>query len=678
MQSVSTLLFTLCIFLAAALGSIVQPLVGKILLPLCGGSASVWSTCLLFFQIGLLVGYGYAAFMQKFSLRIQISCHALATVATLLFLPISIGDLVSFQQGTPPVITVLLNLVILCGVPYVLLSATSPLFQSWSAQYSNGKSPYWLYSVSNAASLLGLLSYPFLFEPNYALPEQSIVWSRVCFGFICAALILIALLAGRVTPAQVTTANAADHPARTHPWMMWLLYSFTGSLLLMGVTNVICRDIAAIPLLWIIPLSIFLLTFSASFTWRFNSSTLLACLLLSIILTMTHERVGLSGSVWFLVSAFSAYAFAALICSSELANCKPPPEDSTRFYLCIALGGALGGAFVSLLAPVIFVDYSEFAFGMIIFCLLNVARIARFSKRGPVLKQITFGAVTLLVSFILTTFLSMLSSSANVIFKDRSFYGTLRVTCDHCNDPQREQYSFTHGNTVHGVQHRREAARHIPTAYFAEGSGIQRALSFYSTSTPVRIGVVGLGIGTVAAYGRTGDLYKFYELDPAVTAVARKYFTFLSDSKATVEVVHGDGRLLLEDELNRKQQQNFDLLMLDAFSSDSVPVHLLTTEALQLYQQHLSSSGIMIFNISNRYLDLESLLAAEALALGLESVTLLHFDEGAAVSRYVALFKKGLPIGASLMAQGGIVSKLSEAVHPWTDNSSNILSILRR
>ena len=565
---------------------------GRFVLPWFGGTPAVWSVCLLFFQGALLAGYGYAHWQRRPRIHVALLAVSLA------FLPVI---------PTRPAITdspsarILLLLAITVGVPYFLLSATAPLLQKWTSSSSPERSPWRLYALSNFGSFLALLSYPFLVEPYVRLRTQAWIWS----GLYIAFTVLCGVVAWAAGPAVESARDAA--PGESGPTaltvLFWLGLSAAGSTLLLATTNIVTQDIAVSPFLWIAPLSLYLLTFVLAFErdrWYPRLPFAVAAGVLAPVACVT-VNAGIGLAIWLQLTVYLATLFViCMLCHGELRYSKPEPRHLTVFYLTIAAGGVLGGIFVALIAPRIFKEFNEYPIGLAAACLLGLGGWLR-SGAWSLWTQSNFAIripiMALLLGGLSSTLTVTMNGSRQAIATWRNFYGILRVT--DLPDPNGAMRELTHGRIKHGSQYLEQALRDRPTSYYGPHSGVGLALNALPQG-PRRIAVIGLGTGTMAAWGRPGDFIRFYEINPLVQTIATTLFTFLPDSKAKIEVVLGDARIQME-----RQEMAFDMLVVDAFSSDAIPVHLLTVEAADIYRKHLLPGGLLLFHISNRSLNLE-------------------------------------------------------------------------
>ncbi|HTZ97571.1 MAG TPA: fused MFS/spermidine synthase [Terriglobales bacterium] len=631
---VSRLAYGFTIFSSAFLLFQVQPIITKLILPWFGGAAAVWSVCLLFFQTFLLIGYLYAHLLtKKLQPRAQGWVHAALLAASLLVLPIVPRATLQPDGTEDPALRVLLVLALTIGLPYFLLASTSPLLQAWVASSASARDPYRLYALSNAGSLLGLLTYPVFFEPRLSNRHQAICWSVAYAGV--AALLATLTFANHASGEISLPMDSAPTPAvEVRAW--WVALAACGSMLLLSITNHISQNIAAIPLLWIIPLSLYLLTFIVCFADRsFYRQGLFLQLLAVTLAGMAFALAPGHGNLppTILVPLFCTGLFACcMVCHGELARLKPDPSHLTSFYLLISLGGTVGALFVALLAPHIFTGYYELPVALG-FCgvLIPIVlyRDTDFAAHTRFRKQIFLAAAVLITAFCASLYVSAQRSGARARVSVRNFYGALRVedrvatsvALTQGDKPQPldadpRYRDLINGTIEHGIQFLSGGRRLEATTYYARNSGVGLAIKSVAQQGPVKVGVIGLGAGTIAAYGRPGDDYTFYEINPLVIEVANNEFSFLRQSRAQVNVVLGDARLSLE----KGPSQQFDVLAVDAFSSDAIPIHLLTREAFQLYARQTKSTGLIAVHVSNKYLDLEPVVAAAATTLGRRAV----------------------------------------------------------
>jgi spermidine synthase len=654
------LLFVATTFASAFLIFLVQPLVAKRILPWFGGVPAVWSLCLAFYQTTLFAGYAYAYLLiARARPRAQLIVHSVAVAAAVLALPVLPGDAWRPDGHADPSAAILVMLLANVALPFFVLAATGPLVAVWFSRRYPARSPYPLYAVSNLGSLVALLAYPFALEPRLALSTTGQTWS-VAFAVTGAAVIACAALSARLNPA--VAAAAADTTSRARPGRvaLWVLLSGCAVVLLMGITNHLCLDVASVPFLWIVPLAIYLATlivcFGAPRVYRRIPFVLLAVLAFCADLILPRlglamaVRNALGGAVTYQIVQYGLFLLGAcMVLHGELYRLRPPARSLTAYYLCTSGGGALGGLFVGLVAPRVFDGFYELQVGLALACLLFLAAcyddVRGFLARGaPTWRwAIVVPAVAMALGYAgMQTF----RTPRYVLHQERSFFGVLRVELQRSADSQAR--ALLHGSTQHGVQVVGNETK--PTSYYGIHTGIGIALARLEQSPPVRIGVVGLGTGTLASYGRAGDQIQFFEIDPAVIRLSRDsgFFTFLEQSAADVAVVLGDGRISLA----REREQNaprFDYLIVDAYSSDAVPLHLLTREALALYLDSLEPDGLLAIHTSSRHFDLLPVLSrlAEEAQLhfaSLDSTAAPKFFSGA--STWVFFARDAAPIDA--------------------------------
>ena len=648
--------FALTIFLSAFLLFQVQPLIGKAILPSFGGGPAVWTTCLLFFQLTLLAGYGYThVTSSRLSLRTQSRLHIALLAISLFLLPITpSAELWKPGPDDPPTRQILLLLIGTIGLPYLLLSSTAPLIQRWFAAAYPVRSPYRLYALSNSGSLLALLTYPVLFEPWLALRNQALVWSWIYLGFVvCSAWIVLrgplwtplksAIPGGEQDSARppeegspLSDLNGGDPPG-VIPVLLWLGLSAMASALLLAATNQICQEVAVVPFLWILPLAIYLLTFIICFDdeRRYDRRWFGILLGVAAPAALMLIALGLRVPLVYQAAIHSLALFAGcMCCHGELVKAKPHPRHLTTFYFFVAGGGALGGALVALLAPMAFAGLMEYPLALAGCAALTLCASYRARAWEPYQDRPywVIAPVTALMFVVVTPmFLSTASSKQDSIVQSRNFYGVLRLTEQ--ADEHGAKRVLTHGTVIHGSQFVDEEKRSWPTTYYGHQSGVGLAMKHHprrqagtETERSLRVGVVGLGAGTIAALAAPGDYIRFYEINPQVIRISSEYFNFRRDTAAVVDVITGDARIRMESELARGQPQNFDILAIDAFSSDAIPIHLLTRECIDTYWRHLKPDGLLLFHISNRVLNLEPVV--RGLAAHCECEVRFVFSEG--------------------------------------------------
>lgn len=717
--------FALALFTSAALLFWVQPLVAKMLLPLLGGAPAVWNTCMVFFQALLLAGYAYALLLsQRLSLRNQAVLHAVLLLAAGLVLPFTLSNrvLALLPTQSSPIGWLLMALLVTVGPPFLLLSATAPLLQRWFSHSSHkaARDPYFLYAVSNAGSMLALLGFPFLLEPAFAVRTQSWIWA---VGYAVLVLLVIScaiLLNGRKATNYAVVA-AAESVVTVKPAQRfeWVLFAFVPSTLMLGVTTFIATDVASVPLIWIIPLALYLLTFILAFGNQQLIKLPLTSILFPTALLVLGAFVILSPpiSVWVTITLHLLVFFlAALVSHQRLAQSRPHVSKLPEYYLWIAVGGVLGGIFNALLAPLLFSTPYEYpaaivlallvrpvtpqeqktrswmrmTFPTFIFVLtfglaLTVPRLGLSGKLDnglvlllPLLLCFAFAVrrplvFALALAALMFASIPYLNASTQTLATERNFFGVWRVT----TNPNEEFRRLYHGSTVHGIQLKDAARKCEPTSYYHKDGPLGQVFAVYNSKPSIKpVAATGLGAGTIGTYAAQGQEWDFYDIDPNIVRIASdpRYFTFLSDcTKASYRVILGDARLRLREAPAGK----YGLLIMDAFSSDSVPAHLLTTEAMNLYLDKLSTDGVLAFHISNRYLNLEPLLSGLSRRAGL-SAFVRRDEERNVVGRYpsvwVVMARNDSSLGTIATddrwrrVQGDMV---------WTDDFSNILSLLK-
>ena len=684
MERERPLYFPATIFLSAFLLFQVQPIMGRYILPWFGGGPTVWTSCMLFFQTLLLAGYGYAHWLgSRRRTRLAAILHIALLGASLLFLPIAPrADTWKAVASSDPSGRIVLLLAATLGGPYLMLSATGPLLQRWFNLAQPDKSPWRLYALSNLGSFLALLSYPFAAEPFLRLRTQASIWSALYAGF--AVLCGWAAWRGPLAYARGSDPSRDSQAVRPPLWdvLFWLGLSTCGSILLLATTNQISHDIAVSPLLWIAPLSVYLLTFILAFEnsrwYRRTAFAGAAGLFAPVACAVISAAVAVS--LWWQLSIYLVALFVTcMICHGELALSRPPARHLTAFYLTIATGGAMGGVFVALIAPRVFTEFSEYPIGLAAACLLGFVGWLRTGA----LKQWTshnLGVRIPLMALLLGGITSVVAAVTNgnqpALASVRNFYGILRVSeRSDQNGPLRQ---LTHGRIQHGFQYLQGPQRTWPTSYYGPNSGAGLALKALEGTR--RVAIVGLGTGTLAAWGRPGDTFRFYEINPTVETIARTWFSFLKDSQARTEIALGDARLQLERELSGGDSQEFDMIAVDAFSSDVIPVHLLTAECGDIYRRHLKPGGLLLLHISNRSLNLERVARGLAEHLGWKAVLFFSGqkdDTGESTSRWLLITAND-----GFLQQHRIADEVSKWTDPrppitWTDDFSSLWHVLR-
>lgn len=679
------LLFRITVFLSAFLLFQVQPLMGKFILPWFGGSPSVWTVCLLFFQSFLVAGYAYAHLIErKLSISKQVAMHIGLLALAALLLPVTPDSAWQPDPDSNPTWAIMILLTACVGLPYLVLSATGPLLQAWARNSYPDRSPYPLYALSNLGSLLALASYPFWFEPSFSRQEQGAIWS---YGFAFFALLCMASAlrsrASTTSERETSPHDVVKAPHRQSFSWLWFGLPAVSSILLLAVTHQITQEIAVFPFLWVLPLALYLLTYILCFNrrpWysaRLFSTALVCCLVylgvvihLDLRLKMIHQ-IGLA-----LVTLF----VACMLCHGELVRIKPPPASLTRFYMMLSLGGACGGLFVGLLAPILFNSFVDLYLGIILGCTIllfvgyrTVGGMLQGARNIWLWSTLVFAMGALTLVFLEDIRFNL----SDAIIMKRNFYGILSVDERDPEDQESHRYALSHGAVYHGLQYRHPQLRSLPTSYYGAESGIAAAIRYLKKHrSRLRVGVVGMGVGTLTTYGRSSDTFRIYEIDPDIVYLADTYFSYVRDSPADVEVVLGDGRLSLE----RETPQAYDLLVLDAFSGGTIPVHLLTQDAFAVYLRHVKPDGAIAYNISNRYLNLEPVIWAAADRAGIPTATIDSDadDEGYEMDATWVVVSHNRSLVRYLELQSSYLERDPSAMPiVWTDEKASPFQLMR-
>jgi len=699
----SLLPFAVLTLLSAFLLFQVQPVISKFILPWFGGSPGVWTTCMVFFQLVLFLGYAYAHGLMKLPRQKQFLIHGVLLLLAALTLPIDPSPSWKPTGNEDPVGRILMLLLANVALPYFVLSSTSPLVQVWFSRANPGSSPWRLYAVSNVGSLVALLSYPFFFEPRWDVMQQTEYWSIAFIVF--AGLSFLALARDKKLANEPTTQTVEDTSPAPTWWQRarWVLLPALASVMLLATTNHVCQDVAVIPFLWVVPLSLYLITFIICFEHERWYQPLLWALPAMILLFIAAGYAHVPDEVfddkaWLkaltkpfgfsdpsdildqysvqLFICFGAMFLACMVCHGELTRTKPGARHLTEFYLLMSAGGALGGLLVSLAAPRVFSTYVEWPVGLMV--CFAVAAIVLISAGWRQKKRwLRIAGCSLVLTFLVSGLGFMKNWGFTLedrIARVRNFYGAVSVEEEWSEENGGNYMRFYHGGIVHGLQLQTDDWCRDPLTYYGRSSGIGLALESLGKRPDARVGVVGMGTATVAAYGEKGQTYRFYDINPDIVAIARKHFSYLGDLEARggkVEVVMGDARLNLE----REPSQQSDVLLLDAFSGDSVPVHLLTREAFQIYQRHMKPDGIIAVHVSNRYLELAPVVKKIAAAVGMRTSRIVDSSDGDVdFTDYVlvtnnAAFLKQNPDDAQGFDKDIPVSL-------WTDRRHNLFEIL--
>lgn len=673
------MLFAATIFVSAFLLFQVQPLVARIILPWFGGSAAVWTTCMLFFQLLLVGGYLYSHWLVGRRPRSQAILHIVMLALAVLTLPVMPDAAWKPENGGDPTLRIIAVLGVSVGLPYFLLSTTSPLVQSWYSRAKNGALPYRLFALSNFGSMLALLSYPVLIEPLLPLRAQGIAWS-VGFGVFAVSCAALAWVSREFPLApRPTHGRSDDTPPVAGDYLLWIVLPACASVLLLAYTSHLSQNVAPIPFLWVLPLALYLASFILCFEGRgwYRRWIYLPLLVLAFVgVSASLVRGWNHPPIIVMVPLYALALFVAcMVCHGELARAQPHPRHLTAYYLMISVGGALGGLFVSLAAPKIFVELYELPIGMVITVIALGLALAHERARKPASMPRWLPMATAFFAGALAVGLIRVyeARTEDAIAQKRNFYAALRV--EEYGSGAERQRTLTHGTITHGKQFLAEERKRWPTTYYGEDSGAGRAIAARQSAGPIKLGVVGLGVGTLATYGREGDTVRMYEINPQVIDLANDHFTYLKDSRAKIETALGDARLVLE----RESAQNFDVLIIDAFSSDSIPVHLLTIEAFAAYFRHLHPDGVLAVHISNRYLDLEPVLfqAAAAHNKAVRMFDNESIDErGVYSSTWVLLAHDERVFEHPRLAPMKPLAP-TRSVRRWTDDYSDLYAILK-
>jgi len=668
------LLFGCTVFLSAFLLFLVEPMAAKELLPALGGAAAVWIACLVFFQLALLFGYVYAHWIGRqashggrIHLAVLVVAIAIVGLTTRLRLDLSGG-------AAHPVTTIFTALSLSIGLPFFLLGSTSPLLQVWISRSEGGPIPYRLFALSNAGSLLALVIYPALVEPYLTLKHQRAAWS---VGFAIYAILSMVLASKRRQPVPAPASEAITDapPASPRTKALWFLLPMVAAMQLSAVTAHLTSDIAAIPLLWVIPLAFYLLTFILAFEYpalyrRGIVIRFLVIMLASLgyALSKTDSSLPITINIlFFLVEAF----FACFFCHAEVYALRPRrTSEATVFYLLLAAGGVAGTFFVGIASPLLFAANYDLPISFFLTAVL--ALVVTWSDGWPQRLLWSTGSVLLLALIVMLHIVYARSTMLEV----RNFYGSLRVKQSDTPPQVQPVRLLMNGAIQHGTQLFAPGMSGVPTSYYAEDSGVGLALRYCCASAPRRIGVVGLGTGTIAAYGQHGDQLRFYEINPLVRPIAQSLFTYLRDSGAQITFADGDART----SLTREEPQNFNVLVVDAFSGDAIPLHLLTVQAMQLYQRHLAPGGILAFHVSNQYLNLAPEIGELALAAGMSAREVnspFNDSRGEYPASWVLVTRN-----RDFLESPEIVTMATRippipGLNAWTDDYSSLLPILR-
>ncbi len=675
-------LYALCSFLGAFLIFQVQPLISSWILPWFGGGAAVWTACLLFFQTALFAGYAYAHVIDRYLPRgPRTLVHLALMIAALALLPITPRDHWKPIGSDAPIGRILLLLSATLGAPYLLLSSTAPLVQSWYARLYPGRSPYRLYALSNAGSLLALLSYPFLFEPFFGRRTLSLIWTSAFALFIvCFAAGALRALRIPAAPASAPTDPVEPSSVPLRIRAPWILLPAFASAMLLASTNQMCEDVIVMPFFWVTPLAVYLVSFILTFDRPTAYWPRLMALGTAMVVfaAAAFHRAGTNDflfSILQLVSILAATFGLSMLCHGETARLKPAPRHLTSYYLSLSAGGALGGVFANLVAPRLFSSLLEWKLGIGIAYGGAWALFAWHDRRRLVAHRWAAVALFAVAATGLGFLVSFFAGERLPVERSRNFYGV--ITVEETIWPRKNDVvvanEMYNGRILHGRQFLGEKKRRKPTTYYGETSGVGRAVALFQARADLRVGVVGLGVGTVAAYGQTpSQTVRFYEINPEVERLARKHFTFLADAPSRVEVVQGDARLSLE----REAPRGYHVIALDAFSGVTIPSHLLTVEAMEIYLRHLDPDGVIALHISNPYVNLAPVARALARRFDLKLGRINHFTEDEDVlepstwvllTRSAATFQKFWPFAVPNDDTNEVL---------WTDDFHDLVHVL--
>ena len=671
----------LTIFISSFLLFQIQPLLGKITTPYFGGSAATWTSCMFFFQTFLLVGYLYSHNLSKLIMLNQIKVHSALVLICFSFMPLSVEFYQLNLSEDLPVLDVLTTLFFAVGLPYMLLSTTVPLLHKWYSinQDDSESKNYYFYALSNVGAVLGLISYPFVTEPHLTIGLQQTIWSVIYFVYSLFLLFII-WTAFKNKPLINITVETDRLNAKLSLGLQayWTLQALTGVVLLLSITNAMTQNIPPVPFLWVLPLVIYLTTYIVSFSninvyQRWFTGCVFSLSALGIVF-LYH-----TSTIFDLYSQIIIYcitlASGCMICHGELSKSSPKEQYLTNFYLSISLGGFLGGLLVSVISPLVFDEFLELPISIVLTMVLLLWNVKK-DEPTRYLKLKQTGGVSAVGLFLLLFFTVNSAYKQYDVYSTRNFYGTLSVK--DINTGGISERRLVDGITSHGAQSLSQSEKHLPLGYYRHESGVGRLLNEVKKHGNLNMGIIGLGAGTLAAYGEAQDTIIFYELNPNVIRIAGTYFSYLSDSKANVTTVLGDGRLSLSK--RDPEQAPFNVFVVDAFSSDSIPKHLLTIEAFELYWNNLEKDGVLAIHISNNYIDLLPVIKAAATELETE---LVYFSQGTRAengssadwvimtnNRYI-LYNSTL-LHASMK---GVIENADELL--WTDNFNSIAPLLK-
>ena len=670
------ILYAVTIFLGAFLLFLVQPIMAKQILPWFGGSAAVWATCMVFFQVTLLAGYAYADWTtRRMAPKTQTRLHIALLLVSLALMPI-IPDAAWKPLGQEnPSTRILAMLAVSIGLPYLMLSTTSPLIQAWFARRYAGTLPYRLFALSNLASLLALLAYPVLVEPWISTHAQSITWSiaYTLFVVLCAAAGFSSLKAVSATASAAAgvSSQTVEPPPTVTRQALWLILAALGSFMLLAVTNHICQNVASIPFLWILPLTLYLATFIFAFDhprWYHRGFFITLTALALPAMAWMFDSLDLVYAIpVYLVGLFAVCMF----CHGEFAHLKPAPRYLTTYYLMLSLGGAIGGLLVGLVAPYVLPGHFEIVIGLVACGLLLLVRTLSWGWWATGIAAAVVGTT----AWASGNAIEEQFGNARVMM--RNFYSAIRTRDAATPTPFR---SLVHGGIMHGGQLLDEDKRLLASSYFGPTSGFGRLFAALPDE-PRRVGVIGLGAGSITAHARAGDVFRFYEINPQVVDLAYREFTFLTATPAKTEVVLGDGRLSME----RESPQQYDVIAVDAFSGDAIPMHLLTRESVAIYLRHLKPDGVIAFQATNRFVDIAPVVERLAAEHGMSAVMITDYPSNSdGVDYWLSSTDQILITKNRSLLDHEKIRSAAQPIQPrpgfptWTDDFNNLLTVLKR
>ncbi len=691
--------FAVCIFLSAFLLFQIQPMISKTLLPWFGGVPAVWSSAMLFFEIALTGGYAYANWLvNRKTTQKQTIIHLIlmgVSVFLVIYLwniwPSPITPAASWKPGTltSPFLYIFFLLTISVGLPFFVLSTNSPLMQAWFSRKNPGRSPYWLYALSNIGSLIGLILYPVVIEPLLTIQWQGWIWAGGYLLFVILAAynaIQLRHLVRAPLPVEYDPDPIAMQKPGKQTQTLWIVLSATASLMFLAVTNEIAQQVAVIPFLWVLPLGIYLFSFVLAFSsrrWYQRKIYTLLFLIAAVSLIYILLYPSTNYIVQIMIYNFLLFTIT-MICHGELYALRPQASHLTRFYLMVSIGGAIGGIIVNLIAPYIFRGFWEFKIGLaFVGILLVMFSYPRAHTRAAAFYRNIVRVMAVVVAFSLVYLIFF--STSNDLFARRNFYGVVNVLQKETGSEQHNANLLVHGTTVHGFQFLDAKLKDTPTSYFGTDSGVGLAiLSNPHYGSGMRVSVLGLGVGTLAAYGQPGDYYRLYEINPVIVDLANGqggYFTYIKDSQASTDIVLGDARISLENELKAGVENDFDILIIDTFSGDSPPVHLVTRQAFDIYLQNLAPDGLIAANISNNHLDFRPIFWQLAQYYDLEMALLqdpAQNNPAAYPSIWVLLTRNAALLQApALVNKADRMEGYSTDIRLWTDDYSNLFQIIK-